>query len=127
MGLIHGNSSIELIDSTVFITLKGAFNEFGVQIWFEKLKLIVKQLNGKPFSILINYLEADGATPEAFQVANKYNSWLCEQNLTAKAIVASTLLAAIDLSQISEQNRVNQKYKYFTTVPSAIEWLENQK
>lgn len=127
MDLTHGDSSIELIDSTIFITLKGAFNEYGVQVWFEKLKTIVNQLHGKPFTILINYLEADGATPEAFQVANKYNSWLCEQNLTAKAIVTSPILAAIDLAQINEKNRKQQNYKYFITVPSALEWLKTQK
>lgn len=127
MDLCHGDNSIELIDNTIFITLKGSFNEYGTLIWIEKLKTIVNHLKGKPFYILINHIEAEGATPEAFQVANEYNSWLCEQNLTAKAIVTSSVLAEIDLAQIDKKNRKHQNYKYFTTVSCALEWLKTQK
>ncbi len=125
MDLAHGESSVELKDDTIFITLKGSFNEYGMLVWFKALKAIVKQLNGKPFTILINHLEADGATPEAFHVANEYNSWLCEQNLIAKAIVTSTILAAIDLAQVDEKNREHQNYKYFQNISSALEWLKH--
>ncbi len=126
MDLAHGISSVELKDGRIYITLKCSFNEYGMQDWFKKLKAIVKQLKGKSFSILINHLEADGATPEAFQVANEYNLWLCEQNLTAKAIVTSTVLEEIDLSQIDKENRKRQNYKYFNTNTSALKWLELQ-
>jgi hypothetical protein len=123
----HGESSVILIDSTIFITLKGAFNEFGVHVWVDKLKTIVNQLKGEPFSILTNYLEADGATPEAFRLANEYNLWLCDQNLVAKAIVTSSILAEIDFAQIDEGNRKHQNYQYFQTVDSATKWLNTQK
>jgi hypothetical protein len=126
MNLPHGNSLVELIDDTIFITLKGSFNEYGVKVWFKELKAIVKQLNGKPFTMLINHLEADGATPEAFEVANEYNSWLCKQNLTAKAIVTSEILASIDFAQIDKANRKSQNFEYFTTVSDALTWLEIQ-
>lgn len=122
----HGESSVTFIDGTIFVTLKGAFNEYGIQIWVNKLKGIVNQLKGKPFAMLINYAEAEGATPEAFTVANEYNLWLCDQKLTAKAIVTSSILAAIDRAQIDEKNRLNQNFQYFTTISDALNWLKIQ-
>lgn len=82
-----------------------------MQVWIEKLKVIVNDLKSKPFSILINSIEVEGATPEAFQVANEYNLWLCEQKLMAKAIVTSAVQAEIDSAQIDGKNRNHQNYK----------------
>ena len=126
MNISHGNSTVDLIDGVIYITLKGAFNKQGTEVWINKLKNIVEGLEGKPFSLLLNHLETEGATPEAFKVANEYNKWLDEQNLVAKAIVSSSILAAIDLSHIEEKNRESQNFKYFKILPEAIKWLETQ-
>ncbi len=126
MSVIHGENRVTLEGDTIFITLKGSFNEYGMQLWFESVRSIVNDLNSKPFYILMNFLEIDGGTPEAYKVSDQFNIWLNGQNMIAKACVAPPVLIAIDELQINKTLRKNQNFKYFNILGDALLWLKSQ-
>ena len=120
----HGKIAIEEFNGVIIVRAKGSFNEFGIKDYTEQAKKIIKKKNGDKFSILINALNAEGGTPEAFHELEKFNAWLKSVNLVAKATVISckTTLGLLDKFSPS---RKNQNIRNFENEEEALQWLQS--
>ncbi len=121
----HGIYKITQHGNTIEVVLSGAFNEFGAIDWTEAVKNIITTYQGKPFAILMDLTQAQGATPEAFDIGERYNEWLNTQNLVAKAVVyGSKVLKDIELSIAKAKKK--QHIKNFDDIEQARIWLQSQ-
>jgi hypothetical protein len=67
----------------------------------------------------------DGATPDAFNISNKFNEWLNGQNMVAKAIViTSQVIKSIDQQWVP--SKAVQNIEYFDNKDDALVWLNKQ-
>ena len=122
MNMNHGECSLSVIGDVIHLKCKGLFNEHGVKAVFKESKEIIDSFNGGKFAIIADYLEVEGATPEAFEEVNSNNIWLFKQNIRAKAVVVnSSVLKAIGLKRVPAQ--INIKTKFFDSIEKATEWL----
>jgi len=119
----HGEVIMTVHNNIIIVKLIGAFNEFGAKKYTDGIKELIDNLHGESFSILINNLEMEGGTPEAYDELEKYNQWLNTQKLTAKAMVI-TSIATIDLIDQLSPSRKLQHCKNFDNEAEAIYWLE---
>lgn len=126
MWLIHGDFQVDVEGNLINVTLKGAFNEHAVIKLSEKIKSIIEAFDGKPFTIIINALSFEGATPEAYLETNQHNKWLNEKNMLGKAIVhISKTLMAIDITYKKEIP--GQNTREFSTLREAKNWVTSLK
>jgi len=125
MNTIHGTYTISVSNNTIYTTLSGSFNEFGVKAWACGMKKAIKAFNGEQFSMLVDELKAEGATPEALAEGEKYNQWLNQQKIKAKAVVyPSEMLRDIDVKNLPA--RAKQPIKLFLDLDEARNWLNQQ-
>mgnify|MGYP000423825364 CR=1 FL=1 len=129
MSLEHGTYLITVKDNIIVIKLSGPFNDFGAIALLSEVKKTIKGFNHNNFSILDNFLELEGATPEAMYEAmyeaNEFNKWLINQNLVAKAIVIRSIaLKELDKKLIPSQENLN--IKFFENEEEAMHWLKTQ-
>ncbi|WP_435236848.1 hypothetical protein ACR30L_04505 [Psychromonas sp. PT13] len=125
MNLEHGIFTVTVDTNIIIITMKGSFNEFGARALIDSIKAKIKSFKSAKFSIIVEDLELEGMTPEGYKEINKYNEWLNDQNMIAKARVAkSTVTLDIDNRLIPAIKK--QNIKIFEDVPTAIEWLKRQ-
>ena len=121
----HGENTVIVKENIIHVTLKGAFNEYGAKDVSNKTKEIIRAFNQKRFTILINLLSLDGATPDAFNTSNEFNEWLNNQNMVAKAIViTSQTIKAVDQQWVP--SKAVQNIEYFDNEDDALRWLEKQ-
>ncbi|WP_286266623.1 hypothetical protein [Thalassotalea atypica] len=130
MKIAHGEFDIYInqqYDTAMVCTrLSDSFNAEGFKLWMEAMKLTITSLQGQPFVMLVDELSATGATPEALELANKYNTWLNSQAMIAKAVVYSApIYREIDKKNIPA--RQAQNIKFFEKVSTAKAWLAQQE
>lgn len=124
MVIEHGEVTIEVVGDIIIVRTAGAFNEYGTQQYTHGVRKIVDGLQGQSFSVLVNNLEFQGGTPEAYQELENYNAWLNKQKLIAKAMVitSSTTLGVIDKLSPS---RAAQQTRSFDNEKDALNWLQS--
>ena len=122
MDNIHGEVKLHLQGSIVMAKLTGSFNEEGAKRYTSSVKKLIEGFQGEPFSMLINNLDLEGGTPEAYQELENYNSWLNTQCLIAKAMVQSDI--ATELINKLSPSQLQQNGKSFKSVEDALHWLD---
>lgn len=121
----HGKYEISVRDYQITTTLFGSYNTQGIEAWISEMKKSILSFSGEPFVILVNELEATGATPEALERGNEYNEWLNHQSLVAKAVVYSEDIYE-EIDKKSLPARSQQNIKFFKKVKDAQLWLNNE-
>ncbi|MFQ3195922.1 MAG: hypothetical protein ACI9N3_002763 [Colwellia sp.] len=105
--------------------MNGAFNEYGAKDVAQKTKQIIAALTQESFVIIVNLLNLDAVTPEAFYISNEFNRWLNNQTMIAKAIViTSETIKNIDQQWVP--SKVVQNIEYFHNIDDALIWLKEQ-
>ncbi|GMM85078.1 hypothetical protein MTsN2n4_23050 [Pseudoalteromonas sp. MTN2-4] len=122
----HGRFSTTLLENNIISAkLIGSFNERGCFNYTESVKHIVNALNGEPFAMLIDDLELEGGTPEAYQTLQAYNVWLNTQSIIAKAFIVNDRMTKHIILQRSPA-LLEQKIAFFETHEEAESWLSLQ-
>jgi hypothetical protein len=124
MGIEHGEISIVVEGNIIIVRAAGAFNEYGAQRYTQGVKNIVSGLQEQHFSILINNLAFQGATPEAYHELEMYNAWLNQQKLIAKAMVITSSITLDVIDKLSP-SRAAQQNKSFDNEKEAMAWLRS--
>lgn len=86
----HGQSKVYLKDDIIFSKLSGMFNDLGSEKFTDDVKRLVLLFGDRPFGILIDDLDLEGGTPEAYAILEEYNQLLNTKFLKAKAMVMSS-------------------------------------
>jgi len=125
MNLEHGISTISLCDNVISVKIDGSFNLEGIISYHKKLTSIIESLQLIKFKMLIDFLDAEGATPDALEENNKFNIWLEDKNLVAKAVVIdSAALLNVFISRVPAQK--SQNIQSFDNKASGYKWLKLQ-
>lgn len=125
MELPHGNYSIVVEEHIITVSLTDSFNQAGAEALTNDIKRTISRFKGKPFSIMVIDTTVSGNTPDAYEEINKYNKWLNEQNLIAKALVVSSG-AIRKINDVRIPAKAKQNVRSFDNVPDALVWLKNQ-
>ena len=122
----HGKCEINLIDERIIsAAFIGSFDEIGVQNYAKKIKRLVNSFQNQPFAMLINNLEIEGGTPDAYQALDKYNEWLNQQAIIAKAfIIDNNVTKQILLARTPALKQ--QNIAFFENQTDAKTWLKQQ-
>jgi hypothetical protein len=123
MSYPHGEIKISIVDNIITAVFIGSFNYESVLDYSNRIKSTVASLKEKPFVMIIDNTQLEGATPEGFEELEIFNSWLNQTQLKAKAfIMNSEVNKAIIESRtpsLSSQNTC-----FFSSYQEANEWLE---
>lgn len=120
----YGKFTVSLLsERIIYAKLIGSFSERGISDYINQVKTIISDFAGKPFAMLINNLEIEGGTPEAYQTLDNYNHWLNQQAIVAKAyIIDDNVTKHILLTRTPSLKQ--QNIAFFKTVNEAQDWLE---
>lgn len=119
------SSTISYDNGVVTSRLYGAFNEKSAEEYSESLFKLVVGLNQKPFSLLADISQVEGATPEAFDILKHIIKRLPELGLIAKAYVyKGPVIRGIMFQRIPELK--NMDYLFFTDIDEASLWLSRE-
>ncbi|MFD2165120.1 hypothetical protein ACFSJY_02495 [Thalassotalea euphylliae] len=121
----HGEYQVELIGRIISCVLKGSFNKDGCKSYTEAVREKVSQLRGEPFAMLVDDLELEGGTPEAYQELDAYNRWLSTQPIKAKALVINSPMQK-DIMLKRAPALKTQNIEFFTDKSLAMAWLTQQ-
>jgi hypothetical protein len=126
MSLEHGESFISVNADLITIKVKGAFNREGIIKGAQELKLVVNSFQQKKFKLLFDYLEMEGATPDAYDEINQCNVWLNTKNMVAKAVLINSPINSSLLQTRLPATKL-QNIKRFDEKSHAISWLALQQ
>jgi hypothetical protein len=124
MVIAHGEVSIEVQDNIIMVRTAGAFNEYGAKKYTDGIKTIIRELKDQSFSILINNLQFEGGTPEAYEELESYNSWLNKQKLIGKAMIITSSITLEVIDKLSP-SRASQQIRSFNNETDAMDWLQS--
>ncbi|MBA6262734.1 hypothetical protein [Colwellia sp. Bg11-12] len=121
----HGKNIISVEGDIIISKIIGAFNVEGVNKSITDLKTVVDSFCQNKFKLLIDYIDAEGATPEVYEKINECNIWLNSQNMVAKALVTNSNVALSILeSRTPARSSLNERI--FDDKASAMSWLKSQ-
>ena len=118
----HGEYHLFWQGNQLHIRLAGSFNKQGAQRYVEDVKQAILGMNKKPFVILIDADDFDGATPDAYQVSEALSEWLANTAMQAKAIVSKSELK-VDTAKVFEPGLNKVNVRNFSDEESAQKWL----
>ena len=117
--------SISYENGVITSKLYGIFNERSAEEYREHLFKLVMGLNMKPFALLADISEVEGATPEAFDMVKHIVNRLPEMGLIAKAYVyKGPLIRGMMFQRIPELKHMD--YLFFTDFDEASQWLSSE-
>jgi hypothetical protein len=125
MNTAHGESVISVTGNVITVKVKGVFNKEGVCELNDELRLIISSYNVDGFKMLFNYLEVEGATPDAYDQIDNFNVWLNNQNMIAKAVVIISP-AVLNILNSRAPARKSKNMNSFSSTIKAIQWLDTQ-
>lgn len=121
----HGQSKVYLKDDIIFSKLSGMFNDLGAEKFTNDVKRLVLLLGDRPFGILIDDLDLEGGTPEAYAILEEYNQLLNTKFLKAKAMVMSSNAHKDIINKLSP-SRKKQNIQYFLIEGETVTWLQSE-
>lgn len=121
----HGQYFISIDNDIIFIKAVGAFNVEGVIEAIRDTKQFIESQKLQCFKLLVDYLDLEGLTPDAFDKLNELNLWLNEQNMVAKAVVIDSPVILDIFGQRSPARKLHLD-KNFDNKTQAIKWLKHQ-
>lgn len=123
--LPHGHIDAWAEGNLVFAVYIGQMNLEGITIGLNGLRKVIEELNGAPFTMLIDVLKVEGGTPEAYEELERFNQWLNTQAMVAKATIINSKLQ-LKLINALIQARKEQNNKTFEDQSEALDWLSSE-
>lgn len=121
--LAHGKTSLSVHGNIIEVTITGAFNEYCMKIANDNAMAAIMLMKKSPFFILLNFLDSEGGTPEAYEESTKFNLWLNQQNMISKAIITKSLtFKCINESRVKRSEK--QIVEYFESKQDALNWFK---
>ena len=121
----HGKYSISMDGGIFYSKFEGAFNDIASKSWCERAKRVIESFGNRKFLMLVNLLELEGGTPGAWDDADRFNKWLNQKNMIAKALViTSSMTKEIERARVPSSR--TQNIRYFENERNATTWLLSQ-
>lgn len=121
----HGIFHIAPQANFLNIKLTGSFNQEGSLAFITAVKAAIAEFNELSFALLFDITDFEGATPEAYQEIDSYNSWLNSQKMVAKATVIKSRVQ-ISIVDFLSPARKHQNTQNFYHYSDAEVWLNQE-
>ncbi|MFA3792281.1 hypothetical protein AB6T38_14295 [Aliiglaciecola sp. SL4] len=119
----YGSYNLTIDGNIAHMRFVGMFNAATTKLLLKEVKIQIEQFGDKPFLILGDLLELEGATPEAYSIINDLNVWINKRNMIAKALlIENKIIAQIARHRI--ESLKFQNIRYFTNNDEALAWFE---
>lgn len=120
--------SIEIEDNNVInVSLIGLFDLSSTKEYTNKMYQAIETLEGKPFYIILNILEYEGATPEALYEANKMEQSINNSNNLKEKIYIEKNNFFFQLSKHYMKEIAFQKRIHLNSLEEAKKYLKQKK
>ena len=121
----HGRTVVTVEGRVIHSVFKGSFNREAVIDYAQKIRKAIKSFNGEPFAVLVDDIDIEGGTPDAYDEINSLNEWVNGHNIIAKAfIIKSAVNKQIILERAPEI--LKQNIEFFVNEQDAKAWLNEQ-
>lgn len=120
--MVKASYEIEVSEQTIFVRLTGSFSEKLASNFTNELRQTITKICPSPFYLIINIIKFTGATPAAYALQEKFNQWLRNTSLIAKAnVIDSKLISNIVGNQMP--SRETELFKIFESEQDALAWF----
>lgn len=119
----HGFFTLKVDEHLVICELIGPFNEEGILLWIDEIKVLINGFNGMPFCALVDHRQHQGVIYSALHHLRDAYEWLLQKNLIAIAsLYSSHVLHQIAISVIlpADPNHI----RAFSKSSDALSWLD---
>ena len=121
----HGRTVVTVEGRIIHSVFKGSFNREAIVDYAQKIRSAINAFEGKPFAVMVDDVDIEGGTPDAYDELNQLNKWVNEQVIVAKAfIIESAVNKQIILERTPEI--LKQKIDFFVNEDDARAWLIQQ-
>jgi len=124
MSYCHDEVKISVTDNIITAIFIGSFNYEAAVDYSNRIKSIVTSLEERPFVMLIDNIELEGATPEGFEELEAFNTWLNQTQLKAKAFVMTSEVHK-EIIKNRTPSLSSQNICFFSNYQEAYKWLKN--
>ncbi len=118
----HGNFFVRIEKNIIITRIEGLFNEFAVKSYNKMEKEAISTFNGEKFCMLVEAMDFEGATPEAYKINNDFNEKYINKDLTAKAVISNHMVH-LQISLKQQPAFKKQNIKYFDNTEDGFKWL----
>ncbi|MEP4888715.1 MAG: hypothetical protein ABJV04_01705 [Aliiglaciecola sp.] len=119
----YGSYNLSIDGNIARMRFVGMFNAATTELFVKEFKVLLEQFGDKPFLVLGDLLELEGATPEAYAMINDFNTWVNTRNMVAKALLIENKIIAQIARHRVESVRF-QNIRYFSNNDEALAWFE---
>lgn len=121
----HGRFSYEARGNVLLFFLTGEFNEYGMARCLAAQKESIETFVGERCFLLVDCTAQLGATPEAYELVDKFYAELKYENLSAIALIhTQSVLKHLVNRDIPMMKKHNARV--FSNIPSALSWFDTQ-
>lgn len=121
----HGEFNVAVKNQIIYATLCGSFNGEGIELYAKELQKTVNSMHGKAFAMLVDDLQIEGGTPEAYRALQTLNEWMNKQALLAKAFLIDSEIKKDILLENTPALKL-QNIEFFVSEKDAASWLQSQ-
>lgn len=118
----HGTTEVLLDPPLIRVRAAGRFNLAGCKRFCEKVGAAVREMGESPFGMLIDNLDFEGGTPDAYAELDRFNAWLNTRPMVAKAMVVRSDVLLSIMDQLAPSRR-QQNIQGFGTLAEGERWL----
>ena len=120
---IHGSFNVFIEENVIVAQLFDAFNYEAAEAYVESFDGAIFSLNGQKYFVVLDLRLVEGATPEAWELAEKHNKALAlDDNLLAKAILSNAMLVR-HMGEVANKSISSNKVSSFRQMSEAKAWL----
>lgn len=121
----HGTTEVLLDPPLIRVRAAGRFNLAGCERFCERVGAAVREMGESPFGMLIDNLEFEGGTPEAYAELDRFNAWLNTRPMVAKAMIVKSEVLQTIMDQLAPSRR-QQNIRCFRESAEGERWLRDQ-
>jgi hypothetical protein len=120
---IHCSFNVFIEENVIVAQLFDAFNCEAAEAYVESFDDAIFSLSGQKCFIVLDLRLVEGATPEAWGLAEKHNKALAlDDNLLAKAILSNAMLVR-HMGEVANKSISSNKVSSFRQMSEAKAWL----
>lgn len=119
----HGRFELHWEDDCLSLSLDGVWNEVTAERMATRVRALVAERAGRPWALLSDARDWEGATPEAMRIVWEMFVPLREQGMVAATTVLPLGFQEVVIRPLMRQARTMTRYRAFQQRADARDWL----
>ncbi len=118
----HGSFDLDVRGEVILVTIEGSWNLEQVKRFFEAYKPFVRRQALRKFGVVSDFLNLDGATPDAIAFFEEVTAWAKAQGQVARAQVLNSPLREYIVDRATKSKDIFH-IKSFDNKEEALDWM----